>query len=141
MKWYLVVIIYISLMTNDVEHLFMYLLLIYSLVKNIQAFPGSLAVRNLPANSGDSGDTVRSLGQEDSLKKEMATHSSILAWKIPSTEEPGGLQSIALQRVGHDGEQLITHTCKGMKRAKMIHGHRLHDHGWYSVLRKTVTED
>jgi len=102
MKWYLVVIIYISLMTNDVEHLFMYLLLIYSLVKNIQAFPGSLAVRNLPANSGDSGDTVRSLGQEDSLKKEMATHSSILAWKIPSTEEPGRLQSVGLHRVGHD---------------------------------------
>ena len=98
MKWYLVVIIYISLMTNDVEHLFMYLLLIYSLVKKIQAFPGSLAVKNLPANAGDSGD----MGQEDSLKKEMATHSSILAWKIPSTEEPGGLQSMGSQRVGHD---------------------------------------
>ena len=98
MKWYLVVIIYISLMTNDVEHLFMYLLLIYSLVKKIQAFPGSLAVKNLPANEGDSGD----MGQEDSLKKEMATHSSILAWKIPSTEEPGGLQSMGSQRVGHD---------------------------------------
>ena len=45
---------------------------------------------------------VRSLGREDSLEKEMATHSSILAWKIPWTEEPGGLQSMGLQRVRHD---------------------------------------
>ena len=45
---------------------------------------------------------VRSLGQEDSLEKEMATHSSILAWKIPWTEEPGRLQSMGLQRVRHD---------------------------------------
>ena len=45
---------------------------------------------------------VRSLGREDSLEKEMATHSSILAWRIPWTEEPGGLQSMGLQRVGHD---------------------------------------
>ena len=42
------------------------------------------------------------LGLEDLLEKEMATHSSILAWKIPWTEEPGGLQSMGLQRVGHD---------------------------------------
>ena len=45
---------------------------------------------------------VQSLGQEDLLEKEMETHSSILAWKIPWTEEPGGLQSMGLQRVGHD---------------------------------------
>ena len=45
---------------------------------------------------------VRSLGQEDPLEKEMATHSSILAWKIPWTEEPGALQSMGSQRVGHD---------------------------------------
>ena len=44
---------------------------------------------------------VQSLGQEDLLKKEMATHSSILAWRIPWTEEPGGLQSIKLKRVRH----------------------------------------
>ena len=43
-----------------------------------------------------------SLGREDPLKKEMATHSSILAWTIPWTEEPGGLQCIGSQRVGHD---------------------------------------
>ena len=45
---------------------------------------------------------VRSLGREDPLEKEMATHSSILAWRIPWTEEAGGLQSTGLQRVGHD---------------------------------------
>ena len=45
---------------------------------------------------------VGSLDQENPLEKEMATHSSILAWKIPWTEEPGGLQSMGLQRVGHD---------------------------------------
>ena len=45
---------------------------------------------------------VRSLGQEDSLKKEMATLSSTLTWKIPLTEEPDRLQSMGLQRVGHD---------------------------------------
>ena len=45
---------------------------------------------------------VPSLGQEDPLEKEMATHSSTLACKIPWTEEPGGLQSMGLRRVGHD---------------------------------------
>ena len=45
---------------------------------------------------------VKSLGQEDLLEKEMATDSSILAWKIPWTEEPGRLQSMGSQRVGHD---------------------------------------
>ena len=45
---------------------------------------------------------VRSLGQEDPLEKEMATHSSTIAWKIPWTEDPGRLQSMGSQRVGHD---------------------------------------
>ena len=45
---------------------------------------------------------VQSLGQEDPLEKEMATYFSILAWKIPWMEEPGRLQSMGLQRVGHD---------------------------------------
>ena len=45
---------------------------------------------------------VQSLGQEDPLEKEMATHSSTLAWKIPWTEKPGRLQSVGSQRVGHD---------------------------------------
>ena len=45
---------------------------------------------------------VQSWGREDPLEKEMATHSSTLAWKIPRMEEPGRLQSIGLQRIGHD---------------------------------------
>ena len=57
------------------------------------------AVKNLRAMQETH---TQSLGLEDPLEKEMATHSSILAWKIPWTEEPGGLQSIGLQRVGHD---------------------------------------
>ena len=53
---------------------------------------------------------VRSLGREGPLEKEMATHSGIFAWKIPWTEEPGGLQSIASQRVRHDCACAHEHT-------------------------------
>ena len=56
-------------------------------------------VKHLPAMRET---RVQSLGQEDPLEKEMATHSSTLAWKIPWMEEPGGLQSMGSQRVGHD---------------------------------------
>ena len=59
-------------------------------------------VKNLPANAGDTRDAIQSLGQEDPLEKEMTTHSSILAWRIPRTEELGELQSMGWQRVGHD---------------------------------------
>ena len=58
-------------------------------------FPGGAVVKNPP-------DDVRSLGGEAPLEKEMATHSSILAWRIPRTEQPGGLQSMAWQIIGHD---------------------------------------
>ena len=56
-------------------------------------------VKNLPAMQET---WVRSLGQEDPLEKEMATHSSILAWEVPRTEEPGRLQSMGSLRVRHD---------------------------------------
>ena len=56
-------------------------------------------VKNLPAMQETQ---VVSLGSEDPLEKGMATHSSILAWRIPWTEETGGLQSMGLQRIGHD---------------------------------------
>ena len=56
-------------------------------------------VKNLPAMWETQ---VQSLGGEDPLEKEMATHSSILAWRISWTEEPGGLQSMGSQRVGHN---------------------------------------
>ena len=58
-----------------------------------------LVVKNPPANAGDIGDAGSILGQEDSLEKEMATHSSILAWRIPWTEEPDWLQYIGSCRV------------------------------------------
>ena len=59
-------------------------------------------VENLTANAGKEGDVVQSLGQEDPLEQEMAIHSSILAWKIPCTEEPRRLQSMGLQRVRYN---------------------------------------
>ena len=62
-------------------------------------FPGSSVVKNPPAMQET---WVQSLGWEDPLEKEMATHSSILAWRIPWTEGPGGLQSTGSQRVRHD---------------------------------------
>ena len=64
---------------------------------------------------------VRSLGREDLQEKGMATHSSILAWRIPRTEEPGGLQSMGLQRVGHDRvifTYILTSTLKIKKKKK-----------------------
>ena len=57
------------------------------------------AVKNLPCSAGDSG-LIPGLG--DLLEKEMATHSSILAWRIPGIEEPGGVQSMGSQKVKHD---------------------------------------
>ena len=60
-------------------------------------------VKNLPAMPET---RVLSLGEEDPLEEGMATHSSILAWKIPWTEDPGRLQFIRLQRVGHDSSDL-----------------------------------
>ena len=58
----------------------------------------ALSVKNPPANAGD----IRDVGQENPLEEDMATHSSILAWRNPWMEEPGGLQSIGMQRVRHD---------------------------------------
>ena len=65
----------------------------------MKSFSCVSAVKNPPAMQET---WVWSSGQEDPLEKEMATHSSILAWRIPCTEEPGGLHSMALQRVRHD---------------------------------------
>ena len=54
-------------------------------------------VKNPPVNAGD----IRDMGQEDPLEKSMTAHSSVLAWRIPRAEEPGGPQSTGLQGVGH----------------------------------------
>ena len=64
-----------------------------------QGFPGSSVSKESPPMQET---RVQSLGLEDPLEKEMATHSSILAWEVPWTEEPGRLQSMGLQRVGHN---------------------------------------
>ena len=62
----------------------------------------TLVVKNPPVSAGDTRDWVQSLGWEDPLETEMATHSSILAWTISWTEESGELQSMGSQRVGHN---------------------------------------
>ena len=67
-----------------------------------QGFPGGSVEKNPPAMQETQEIRVQSLGREDPLEEGMATHSSILAWRIPWREEPGGLQSVGLQRLGHD---------------------------------------
>ena len=67
----------------------------FSNVTRYMGFFGDAVVKNLPANAED-------MGGEDPLEKEMPTHSSILAWEISWTEEPGGLQSMGSQRVRHN---------------------------------------
>ena len=66
-----------------------------------RGFPGGSAVENPPAVQETPETWVRSLGREDPLEKEMTTHSSVLAWGIPWTEEPGRIQLIGSQRAGH----------------------------------------
>ena len=68
-------------------------------LKQLETFPRGSAIKNLPAMQETQ---VQSLCQEDLRKKEMATHSSILAWEILWTAEPGELQSMSHKRVGHD---------------------------------------
>ena len=74
-------------------------------------------VKKLPANAGDIKTQVHSLGQKDPLEKGMATHSSILTWRIPWAEKPGRLQPIGSQRVGHDWSDLAGEQ-------------NVHKHGW-----------
>ena len=70
--------------------------------RKLKGLPGGSVVKNLPANEGDVRGAVLIPGLGRHLEKEMTTNSKILAWKIPWTEEPGGLQSMGSQRVGHD---------------------------------------
>ena len=65
----------------------------------VEGFPVTEMIKNLPTRQGT---WAGSLGQEDPLEEGMATHSNILAWRIPWTEELSGLQSMVLQRIGHD---------------------------------------
>ena len=83
--------------------LFYHSVLIYH---SVRGFPSGSWVKN--PHEGDAGRQVQSLGREDPLEKEMTTHSSIFAWEILWTEEPGGLPSMGSQKVGYD--QLTEHT-------------------------------
>ena len=67
--------------------------------KIVVGFPSGSVIKNPPAMQESQETQVRSMGQEDPLEKEMAAHSSILAWRIPWTEEPGGLQSMGWQEL------------------------------------------
>ena len=78
-------------------------------------------VKNLPAVQEI---PVQSLGLDDPLEKEMATRSSILAWEIPWTEEPGGLQSMGSQRVRHDLRTSQQQSCRKLVTLQMILVHR-----------------
>ena len=69
---------------------------------SIWASQATLVVENPPVNAGDPGETGSILGSGRSLEKEIATHTSILAQRIPQIEEPGGLQSMGSQRARHD---------------------------------------
>ena len=71
----------------------------YALISMIEDVPGGSDGK---ASMYNAGDRVRSLGREDPLEKEMATHSSVLVWRIPWTEEPGRLQSMGSQRIRHN---------------------------------------
>ena len=79
----------------------MYVYSVYICV-HIECTRASLVAQRLKHLPAVQETRVRSLGREDPLEKEMATHSSILAWRIPWTEEPGGLQSTGSRRVRHD---------------------------------------
>ena len=68
----------------------------------VTVIPGGSVVKNLPAMKEMQKMKIQSLGQEDPLEEGMATHSSVLAWRIPWTEEPGRLQSMGSERVRHD---------------------------------------
>ena len=79
------------------------IVMIIQLLRDKMGFPGGLAGREPACQCRKhKRSQVQSLGEEDPLAKEMATHSSILSWKIPWTEEPGRLQFMGSQRVGHD---------------------------------------
>ena len=90
-------------------------------------FPGGTVVENPPVNAGDTGDVGSVPGMGSPLEEEVVTHSSILAWKIPWTEEPGGLHSMGLQRVIHIHMHIHTHTYTHIY--KCIHTHiHMHAH-------------
>ena len=101
-------------------------------------FPGGLAVKNMPAVQKIQ---VWSLGQEDPLEKDMATHSSILAWETPWTEEPAWLQSMGLRRDRHDWvtEYTNTHTQAYIRPYRLKLKFPLKSDQWKVLVETTVT--
>ena len=93
-------------MTHSPFHTLFLLSILYDLICNSLVFlkscKASLVAQKLKCLPAILETQVQSLGREDALEKEMSTHSRILAWRNPQTEEPGGLQSMELQRVGHE---------------------------------------
>ena len=81
----------------------------YTLIQSM-GLPQWLSNKEATYNVRDTGDVSWSLGGEDPLEEDMATHSGIPAWRISWIEKPGRLQSMGLQRVGHELKQLSTHT-------------------------------
>ena len=81
---------------------------------------GGSVVKKLPGKAGDTGDGGLIPGLGRPLEEEMATHSSILAWRIPWTEEPGGLQSIGWQRVGHDWAHTHLGLAQGLRVVNIV---------------------
>ena len=107
-----------------------YLYIYFYLSIYMQTYGTSLVAQRLKCLPAMRETWVQSLGQENPLEKEMATHSSILAWRIPQTEEPGGLQSMGSQRIGHDwATTTFTFTCPniqdGLKRVDCFLHHLL----------------
>ena len=94
----------------------------------VRGFPSGSAVKNLPAMQKT---WVQSLGRENPLEEGIATHSSILAWKIPWAEEPGRLQSMGSYRAGHDWAHILVMTLSSRRRHSwwltcplIMHGHQ-----------------
>ena len=107
----------------------------------IQGFPDGSEVKNLPdmqetpCNAGDASSILWS--RRSPGEKEMATHSSILAWKIPWTEEPDGLQSTGLQRVGQD---LVTKPPQPVSHCQETQPATSHNQKWFNKMKRQHTE-
>ena len=86
-------------------------IIVFKDIYNANGLPHWLSDKESTCSAGDTGDMASALDGEDALEKEMATHSSILAWEIPRIEEPDGLQSMESQKVEHNWSDLAhTHT-------------------------------
>ena len=83
----------------------------WQFTSNILDYWASLACSDGKESASNAGDRVQTLGQKDALEKGLVTHSSILAWEVPWTEEPGRLQSLRSQRVGHNWMTNTTSQC------------------------------